>query len=103
MMNPMNYSYIGEKNRERRLAFLAAFLDDATIRDSSVGSSKYAGPCAAFTFRKIQVRDFAAMKIASILRIQKRPTEFWSADQWTQLRNSVQAALKKEVLPKLTE
>jgi hypothetical protein len=103
MMNPMNYSYIGEKNRGRRLAFLAAFLDDSTVRDPSVNAARYSGPCAAFTFGKIEVRDFAAMKIASMLHFQVRATEFWTADQWTRLRREVRAALREETLPTLTD
>lgn len=101
MMNPMNYTYIGSKNRERRLAFLSAFLDDATLRDKSVNASKYGGPCAAFTIPKIQVRDFAAMKIASILKLSERPTEFWTQEDWGRLREMVREKLKGEQLPNL--
>jgi hypothetical protein len=102
MMNPMDYSYIGAKNRNRRLAFLAAFLDDSTVRDSSVNAGKYEGPCAAFTFDKIEVRDFAAMKIASILQLKERPTEFWTSAQWAELRRKVRAELEREQLPALS-
>ncbi len=103
MMNPMNYSYIGQRNRERRLAFLTAFLDDTTVRDPSINEEKYDGPCAAFTFGKIEVRDFAAMKIASILDVGDQPTEFWTKDQWAQLRRQVLIALKEVELPKLAD
>jgi hypothetical protein len=103
MMNSLNYSYIGNKNRQRRLAFLAAFLDDVTVRDPSVDAAKYDGPCAAFTLGKIQVRDFVATKIASILDFPEQPDEFWTADQWSQLRNKVRTALKSEKLPSLAD
>lgn len=99
MMNPMNYSYIGDKNRERRLAFLAAFLDDTTVRDPSVKAGRYAGPCAAFTFGRIEVRDFVAMKIASLLDYDDRPTEFWTKQQWEELRTKVREGLAGEKLP----
>lgn len=81
MMNPMDYRYIGEKNRGRRLAFLAAFLDDESERDSTNNSERYDGPCAAFTFPNIQVRNFAAMEIGDILGFDDDPNEFWTMEQ----------------------
>ncbi|QDU42363.1 hypothetical protein Mal52_08190 [Symmachiella dynata] len=102
IMDPMNYSYIKDENRNRRLAFLASFLDDTEIRDPSIDAAKYEGPCAAFTFGKITVRDFAAMKIASVLDLEERPDEFWTQDQWSQLRQRVRTALNREDLPTLT-
>ena len=78
MMNPLGYSYIGEKNRGRRLAFAAAFLEDESVRVMDGERGKFEGPCAAFTIPKIAVRDFAAMKIASIFRMSERPDEFWN-------------------------
>lgn len=99
MMNSMNYSYVKDKNRQRRLGFLAAFLDDETVRDPSVDSFKYEGPCAAFTFKKIEVRAFVAMKIGSILGVEADPTEFWTAKDWASFRARVREALTKEKLP----
>ena len=101
-MNPMNYAYIGRKNRARRLAFLAAFLDDAEVRDTASSSRKYEGPCAGFTFKTIEVRNFVAMQIAAILRMKDRPTEFWTGENWARLRENVRAALEKEELPDLS-
>jgi len=95
-MNPMNYSYIRDKNRQRRIAFLAAFLDDDELRPES----KQTGPYAAFTFPKITVRDFVTMEIASILNMKDSPDKFWTAEQWTGLREKVKEALKSEKLPK---
>jgi hypothetical protein len=99
MMNPMCYSYIGQKNRDRRLALLAALLDDQAVRDLSVNPSKYEGPCAAFTFPKIEVRNFAALKIASILELDESPDKFWTSAQWKSLRETVQSRVKAMRLP----
>ncbi len=93
MMNVMDQSCTRETNVDRWLVFLAAFLDDAIVRES-VGK-KYEGPCAAFWFPTIQVRDFAAMQIAWLLGFDERPNEFWTEDDWTQLRNKVRTALNK--------
>src|SRR5438094_10114 len=44
IMNPMNYTYIGQINRCLRLAFLAAFLKDEAVRDASGGLEKFQAP-----------------------------------------------------------
>jgi len=106
MMNPMDYGYIRDKNRERRLAFLAAFLDDATIRRLPPGrdfrsGGKFDGPCAASAFPEIEVRNFAAMGIACILDICDSPDRSWTSAQWASLREKVRAKLAHEKLPNL--
>lgn len=97
-MNPFNYSYVGDRVKSRRLAFLAGFLDDNTLRDDSVNAKKYDGPCAAFTFRKITVRNFAAMQMASILDIDRlnSPDSTWTEAQWQNLHAKVRTQLQRE-------
>jgi hypothetical protein len=95
IMNPLSYGYFKEENRQRRLGFLAAFLDDEALRPEA----KEDGPYAAFTFPKITVRDFVVMEIAYILKLDDSPDEFWTAEQWTKLREKVKEALKSEKLP----
>lgn|GEM_PF-2537331 len=100
MMNSMDYSYIGEKNRGRRLAFLASFLDDDAVRKiPRDNEGQFEGPCAAFTIPRIRVRDFAAMQIASILDLDERPDEFWGRAHWQKLREKVRKKLAAEKLP----
>ena len=104
MMNAMNYSYIGQKNRGRRLAFLAAFLDDDAVRELPADpwkQGRFDGPCAAFTFPRIRGGDFAAMQIASILGLKESPDEVWTNARWEHLRSNVRAELAKHDLPKL--
>lgn len=103
MMNPMDYAYIGETNRARRLAFLAAFLGDETLRQipKDEENSKYSGPCAAFTIQRIAVGDFVAEEIACVLNLPDRPDEFWTPAQWTALRQKVERRLAEEKLPRL--
>lgn len=97
-MNPFDYSYLDDRLKSRRLAFLAAFLDDKTLRDDRKNASKYEGPCAAFTFPKITVRDFVAMQIAAILKIDPfdSPDATWTAERWQQLRGKVARRLQEE-------
>jgi hypothetical protein len=94
-MNPMDYSYVGERQRQQRLNFLAAFLDDAEAPDVSENPEMFSGPHAAFTFRRLAVRDLAAMKIASILEMPEVPNRDWTPQQWEGLRNKVKAVLKR--------
>lgn len=101
MMNPLNYSYIGKKNLNRRLAFLAAFLDDNGLRDMSGERGQFQGPCAGFTIPRLAVRDLAGMILASLLGMKETPDEFWTNAQWEELRHKVRARLKDEVLPEL--
>jgi hypothetical protein len=101
ILSPMDYLYIGKKNRQRRLAFLAAFLEDKAIRKMAGEGGKFDGPCAAFTIPRIAVRDFAAWTIASIFDLKEKPDEFWKASQWRKLRAKVQKKLAGERLPKL--
>jgi hypothetical protein len=101
MMKPMNYTHIRNKNRDRRLAFLAAFLGDETVRDESANPDKFKGPCAASIISRIAVRDVAAMQIASILDFEESPDEFWDSGQWSKLREKVRVKLAGERLPNL--
>jgi hypothetical protein len=102
MMNPMNYTYIGGKNRQRRLAFLAAFLDDAAVRDKATDPEEFGGPSAGFAIPKITVRDFAANKMASILDLGDDLDTVSAAAEWEKLRERVRAKLAAEMLPDLT-
>jgi hypothetical protein len=104
MMNPMDYAYIGKRNRERRLAFLAAFLDDATVRRMPPREDLRFGKfedCAASNFPEIEVRNFAAMGIACIIDMCDSPNSSWTSAQWENLRRNVRNRLAHEKLPNL--
>lgn len=96
LMAPMNYDYIGEKQRAQRIRFLSAMLRDPSVRAIPEDRGKFEGPCAAMTLPVITVRDFAAMQLASVLGLlppDGYPDELWTAAQWTALRVRVAAAL----------
>lgn len=95
MMHTMCYGYVGDKNRARRLAFLAAFLDDAELRDVATSPKKYEGPHAGFTIDVLSARDLAAMTIGSLLKI-RGPNELGTAEEWTAYRATIREALAKE-------
>jgi hypothetical protein len=94
-MNPMNYSYIGAHRRQQRLDFLAAFLEDAGAPDVRAHPEMFEGPHAGFMFGRLEVRNLAAMKIASILGLPEQPDRTWTPEQWEKLRNRVKEGLRK--------
>jgi hypothetical protein len=96
-MNPMNYAYLKNKNYPKRLAFLAAFLEDAEAPDVEANSQMFEGPHAGFTFRRLAVQDLAAMEIASLLGMPDQPDRDWTPQQWEQLRTKVKKALERKV------
>jgi hypothetical protein len=94
-LNHMKYSYIGARQRQQRLDFLAAFLDDAEAPDVTRNPKMFEGPHAGFRFRRLEVRDLAAMEIASILGMPDRPDMTWMPERWKKLRAQVKGRLKK--------
>ena len=79
--------------RQRRLAFLAAFLDDDTVRDTASNPEMFRGFAAGRLFDRLEVRNFAAMQMAAILGTPVDPTPEWKAKEWTEVRNRVRAAV----------
>lgn len=99
LMEPLNCNSIGKSSRSRRIAFLAAFLDDKSERDLASDTVRFGGPCAAFTIPKITVQNFTAEQLASILGFPESPDEFWSSAQWAHLRKKVRNQLLIEKVP----
>ena len=96
MMNRMNYSYVGKQQLMQRVKLLSQFLQDNELRDMQKSLQKYSGPCAAFTIPKIEVRNFVAGKIDSLLsKKTARPDEYWTEQQWTTLREKVALEIKQ--------
>lgn len=90
---PFTYTYLEGKQRTERIACLAAFLDDAEVYD--VEASGQSGPHAAFAYKRIAVRDFAAAQLASLLGLPARGGADWSEELWARLRSDVREALAK--------
>lgn len=90
LMNPMDYTYVGDRFRKQRLEFLSHFLDDASIRDAR-NNPKFSGPCAGFAFPVLEVRNLAAMKIASFFgsKIDETPNSDWPVEKWAAYRQRV--------------
>ena len=97
LMNSLDYSDAGDAPRAHRLKLLSQFLDDTTERIIKDGDKLYDGPCAAFTFPRIAVRDFAAMQLASLLEFSDEPEVEWSPKRWSDFRQKVRAALSRKI------
>ena len=95
ILNKMDYSYLGDRQRQQRLEFLASFLEDAETPDVKANPEMFSGPHAGFTFARLSVQDLAARTIASILGMPDQPDRDWTQGQWEKLRTKVKQALKQ--------
>jgi len=87
----------GEKGdvRKEQIAFLAGFLSDDSLRDAAAHPKEYAAFYAARQFRRIEVRNYVAMKLASILGLGGYPEPDRSPEEWADLRDRVKQAISK--------
>jgi hypothetical protein len=87
----------GDENerRKERLAFLQSFLDDATLRDMSSDPDRYVAVPAGDDFPRLEVRNYAALEIARLLKLDRTPLPSWDDDQWARFRQEVRDALKR--------
>jgi hypothetical protein len=83
-----------KRHRAERLRLLVAFLDDATSRDLA-SSKKYQGPCAGFTYQRLEVRDFVAMELAALLGIEVELKPDRTSAEWAEVRAKVRASAKR--------
>jgi hypothetical protein len=71
---------------------MKGLLDDKEVRDSNA-SKLFEGPGAAFMFKRIGVRDYAAEQFAYVLGMPDHPDLTWREADWTDLRRRVHARL----------
>jgi hypothetical protein len=105
MLSQMKNWFNKRSTRERALRFLAAFLDDATVRDATSDKEKYESPYANWDFTHIEVRYCAAIQIATLLKLAVempkgrfgKEAEPWTPEQWEKFRKQVREALKRRL------
>jgi hypothetical protein len=96
MLNVMNYCNTVGQPLEPRVAFLAGFLDDSSTRDmdqAKADGGLYEGPCAGFTFPRLEVRDLAALELAFLFKLPVSADPSWKRSDWDKLRSVVNAKL----------
>jgi hypothetical protein len=84
--------------RRRCLAFLGSFLEDATLRDTTMNPGMYPYRYAGYGFSRLEIRNFAALRIAAVMGkpvVEARSD--WTAEQWAQLRASMREIVKREL------
>jgi hypothetical protein len=82
--------------RRRQLALLARFLDDAAVRDADSDPKMFEGPYAGDGYPRLAVRDFAAMGMAHLLKIDVPLKPQRSAAEWARLRQQVRKAWEQD-------
>jgi hypothetical protein len=86
----------GEKERRpQRLVFLKSFLDDTTLRDVDADPGRYVAVPAGDGFPRLEVRNLAALELAELLKLDRKPQPNWDAEQWARFRDEVREALKR--------
>jgi len=107
-----------QRRRHERLRLLAHFLPDTTVRDQTAdddthcpmpappGSllpgppmprSKFGPPCAGSHYPKLEVQNFAAMRIARVVGLPVDEKAQRGAEEWAALRRQAHEAVKREV------
>jgi hypothetical protein len=56
-------------------------------------------PAQGFNFKRIAVRDFVTLQIASELKLPEEPDQYWTKEQWAALRKQGQDRLARQNLP----
>jgi hypothetical protein len=82
--------------RRELLGHFLRFLDDADLRDSG-SNKKYGDDCAAHTYRKLEVRNFVALQLASLLDIEVDFNPGRTPEEWAKLRGRVREAAEREL------
>ncbi len=82
--------------RGKRLEFLAGFLSDDSVRKARERDENQQYTPAGSRFPNLEVRDFAAMTIASMLKTGDTPSKDWSTEQWAAFRARIRERLLRE-------
>jgi len=93
---PKDAKPAGPAPRDRALSFLAAFLDDGIVREFDPDDKRSSDVSAAKLFRRIEVRDFAAMELGRLLGLEAEPQPDWTDGDWAKYRATVREALERE-------
>jgi hypothetical protein len=83
-----------KRHRLHRLRLMAGFLDDRAFRDTA-SSHKYEGPCAGFSYQRLEVRNLVAMGLADLLGIEVELNPERTPAEWAKLRRQVRASVEQ--------
>jgi hypothetical protein len=89
-------SWREKRRRSERIRLLASFLDDDTVRDMK-SSDKYEWFSAGSDYQKLAVRDFVAMELLSLFRIDVELNLERTPDEWAKIRDAARQTVEKEL------
>jgi hypothetical protein len=86
------------KHRPERVSFLAGFLQDTAVRDSTRDTRRFIGPFAGHKITRLAVRDLAPWQLVSLLDSSADPTpdNTWPPRRWATLRAQAIRAVERE-------
>ena len=97
VLGNINYLQSTATQRPLRLAFLAAFLDDDSLRDIATNPKMFNGIYAGYPFPRLEVRNFAAMQILSLVGTRADFNVEWTAAKWATFRERMREVAKREL------
>jgi hypothetical protein len=84
--------------RKKRLVLLADYLTDDAVRDKDADPERYKwDDIAGGDFDRLEVRNFAAILLAQIAKLDDIIRVDWTAAQWAELRERIRAAVANEL------
>jgi hypothetical protein len=95
-MSLKHYGDLSPRTRKVALQFLTSFLDDSTVRDVTSNKEKFT-LCAGEEYKRLEVRDFAALEIARIVGNKVPVNPERSAEEWAKIRENAMKAVKLEL------
>jgi hypothetical protein len=88
---------VSDEHRKRLLTYLATFLDDDTVRDTSSDPKKYRYGLGGLDFDPPPaVQDYAAMAMAPHFNIEIKLDFNRTREEWAKIREKVREAWKRE-------
>lgn len=92
LLNKVDFGEMTPERRRHRLAFLASFLDDQALRDAKSFPEMFEGSYAGSRFPRLEVRNFAALKMAEMLDIRADLKPKSGDAEWAKLRERMRKA-----------
>jgi hypothetical protein len=90
-----DYGDLSPQTRQVALRFLASFLDDSTARDVVSNKEKFI-LCAGGDYKRLEVRDFAALEISRIVGTDVPVNPERTPKEWAKVREKAMEAVRIE-------
>ena len=85
------------RRRGERLRLLVAFLDDDAFRGNESVDRRFGAPAAGFPYAAISVRNFAALELAGMLKIEVPFDDKRAEADWAKIRDQVRTTALRAI------